>query len=66
MTVNHKVLSEWKIQLIMRIIFVSFLDINETHIMYTKSDNIKLMSGTETNDVINKLLCLFLEDIRKN
>ena len=44
----------------MRIIFVSSLDINEIHIMHTKSDNIELMSGTETNDVINELFKSFL------
>ena len=57
---NHKALGEWKIQLIMRIIFVSSLYINEIHIMHTKSDNIELMSGTETNDVINELFNSFL------
>ena len=57
---NHKALGEWKIQLIMRIIFVSSLYINEIHIMHTKSDNIELMSGTETNGVINELFKSFL------
>ena len=57
---NHKALGEWKIQLIMRIIFVFSLDINKIHIMRTKSDNIELMSGTQTNDVINKLFKSFL------
>ena len=28
---NHKARGEWKIQLTMRIIFVSFIDANETH-----------------------------------
>ena len=31
---DHK--GEWKIQLSMRMIFVSFTDANETHDMYTK------------------------------
>ena len=57
---NHKALGEWKIQLIMRIIFVSSLYINEIHIMHTKSDNMELMSGTETNGVINELFKSFL------
>ena len=56
---NYKTLGEWKIQLIMRIIFVSSLDINEIHIMHTKSDNIELMSGTETNNVVNELFKSF-------
>ena len=57
---NHKALGEWKIQLIMRIIFVSSLYINEIHVMHTKSNNIELMSGTETNGVINELFKSFL------
>ena len=53
---DHKARSEWKIQLIMKLIFVSFTDKNDTHAMYTKSDNIVIMSGTDTNEVINELL----------
>ena len=37
----------------MQMIFVSFTDANETRGMYTKSDNIIIMSGIETDDVIN-------------
>ena len=57
---NHKVHSEWKIQLVMRIIFVSSLDNNETHIMHTKNNTIEIMNGIETNDVINELFNSFL------
>ena len=39
----------------MRIIFVSFTDANETLEMHTKIDNIIIMSGIETEDVINEL-----------
>ena len=60
---DHK--GEWKIQLSMRMIFVSFTDANETRGMYTKSDNITIMSGIETDDVMNFLI-LFVEDIRKD
>ena len=49
---GHK--GEWKIQLSMRLIFVSFTDVNETRDMYTKSDNITILSGIETDDVINE------------
>ena len=62
---NHKAHSEWRIQLVMKIIFVSSIDANEIRIMHTKCDNIEFMSGTETNDVINKLLKPFLEDTKK-
>ena len=44
----------------MRIIFVSSLDANEIHIMHTKSDNIEIMNGTETNEAINELFNSFL------
>ena len=53
---DHKARGEWKIQLIMKLIFVFFIDKNNTDAMYTKSDNIVIMSGTDTNDVINELL----------
>ena len=52
---NHKARGEWKIQLSMKINFVSSKDNNETRTMHTKSDNIEIMSGTEADDVINKL-----------
>ena len=40
-------------------IFVSFKDVNETRDMFTKSDNITIMSGIETDDVINELFNSF-------
>ena len=40
-------------RLSMRIIFASFTDRNETREMHTKSDNIIIMSGIETDDAIN-------------
>ena len=57
---NHKAHSEGKIQIIMRIIFVSSLDANEIHIMHTKSGNIEIMNGTETIEAINELFNSFL------
>ena len=56
---NHKSKGEWKIQLSMRIIFVSFTDANETREMHTKSDNITIMIGIETEDAINELFNTF-------
>ena len=56
---NHKARGEWKIQLIMRIIFVSSTDANETRVLHRKSDNTTIMSGTETDDVINELFNIF-------
>ena len=49
---NHK---KWKIQLIMRISFISSKDLRETCTMQTKIDNIKIMMGSETYDIIEEL-----------
>ena len=55
MTDNHKAQGEWKIQLVMKIIFFSSLDEDEIRTMHTKSNNIEIMSGIETNDITNEL-----------
>ena len=62
---DHQAKGGWKIQLSMRIIFVSFTDANETREMHTKSDNIKIMSGIETNDAINELFHSFAKRYQK-
>ena len=58
---NHKARGEWKIQLVMPIIFVSFIDANETQVMHTKSDNIEIMNGIDTSDAINELIDSFMK-----
>ena len=55
---NHKAQGEWKIQLVMKIKFISSLD-DTFREMYTKSDNVEIMSGTETSDAINELFKSF-------
>ena len=52
---NYKSKGEWKIQLTMKIIFVYFTDVNEAREMDTKSDDITIISGIETEDIINEL-----------
>ena len=52
---NHKARGEWKIQLSMKINFISSKDNSESCTMHTKSDIIEIMSGTEADDVINEL-----------
>ena len=44
----------------MRINFISSLDTNEFCIMHTKSNNIEITNGTETNDIITELFESFL------
>ena len=56
---DHKSKGKWKIQLSMRIIFVSFTVANETREMHTKSDNITIMRRVETEDIINELFNTF-------
>ena len=63
---NHKENSDWKIQLVMKIIFVSSLDADEIHTMHTKSDNIEIMSGIKTNDIINELFRSLIKRYQEN
>ena len=55
----YKLKDEWKIQIILRIIFISFIDRNKTQLMHTKSDNAEIMTGTDTNEAINELINSF-------
>ena len=45
----------------MRIIFISFIDDNETQAMHTKSDNIEIMNGVNTSDIIDELIDSFMK-----
>ena len=58
---SNDLLGVWKIQLTMQINFVSSLDTNEFRTMHTKRDNIEILTGTETDDVIDKLFESFLK-----
>ena len=53
--------SEWKIQLTMAINFISSKDSDETRTMHTKSNNLKTMIGSETNEIIMELFKSFLQ-----
>ena len=52
---DHKTRREWKIQLTMRINFISLKGSKETRTMYTKSRNIEIIMGNKTNDIIEEL-----------
>ena len=58
---DYKSKGEWKMQITMRIIFISFIDKNETQVMHTKSDNVEIMNGTDTSDAINELIDSFMK-----
>ena len=53
---DHKTQGGWKIQLTAAINFLSSkLDSDETRIMHAKSDNIEIMMGSETDEIIEDL-----------
>ena len=39
----------------MQITFISSLDTGEFRIMHSKSNNVEIMMGTETDDIVNEL-----------
>ena len=49
---------EWKIQLSMQVSFISPIN-EETDIMHSKSDNVEIMRGRSTNDILNRLIETF-------
>ena len=53
--------SKWKIQLTMTINFISFKDSDETRTMHTKSNNVEIMIGSETGEIIEDLFESFLQ-----
>ena len=60
---EHKTKSEWKIQLTMAINFISSKpDSDETRIMHTKSNNIEIMIGSDTKEVIEELFKSLLQE----
>ena len=64
---DHKNQSEWKIQLSAEINFISAKpDSDETRIMHTKSGNIEIMIGIDTNDVIKELFKSLLQRYQEN
>ena len=55
-------LGEWRIQLTMTINFISSKDdSDEIRTMHTKSDDIKIMMGSETNEITEELFKLLLQ-----
>ena len=49
---------EWKIQLSMHVSFISPIN-EETDIMHSKSDNVEIMMGRSTSDILNRLIETF-------
>ena len=64
--IEPKTQSEWKIQLTMAIHFISFKDSNETRTMDTKSNNVEIMMGSETDEIIEEIFESLLQSYQKN
>ena len=59
---DHKNQGEWKIQIIMAINFISSKkDSNEIRTMHTQSDNIGIIMGSKTGELIEELFKSLLE-----
>ena len=54
---GHKTQGEWKIQLTMEINLLSSKDSNETRTMHTRSDNIEILIGNQTDEIIKNISC---------
>ena len=57
----EKTSRKWKFQLTMAINFISFKDFDETRTMHTKRNNVEIMVGSETNEIIIDLFESFLQ-----
>ena len=57
--------SEWKIQLTMAINFISSKDSDETRTIHTKSNNVEIMIGSETDEIIENLFESFFAKISR-
>ena len=58
---DNKTQGERKIHLTMAIIFISSKDFDETRTMHTKSDNIEIMMGSETDEIIEEIFQSLLQ-----
>ena len=58
---EYKTQSEWKILLTMAINLISCKDSDETRTMHAKSNNVEIMMGSETNEIIEELCKSFLQ-----
>ena len=49
----------WKIQISMRVTFISSKDAGETHAIYVWNANVKIMWGSDTDNIIRELFKFF-------
>ena len=63
---DHKTRRKWKIQLTTSINFISSKDFDETRNLHTKSNNIEIMMGNETDEIIEKKFESLLQNYHKD
>ena len=63
---DYQTQGEWKTHLSMEINFVSSKESDEIHRMHTKSDNIDILMGSETNDIVKELFKSLYKNIKKD
>ena len=63
--IEHKNQRKWKTQLAMTINFISSKDSYETRTIHTKSNNVEIMMGSETNEIIEELFEFFFAKISR-
>ena len=64
---EDKLKGEWKVQLTIEVNFISLKPgSDETHIMYTRSDNVEIMFGDDNDDIIEQLFESLLQKYEEN
>ena len=61
--IKYKTQSDWKIQLTMAINFISSKGSDKILTMHAKSNNVEIMMGSKTNEIIEEIFC---KDIKKD
>ena len=63
---DHKIARKvWKIQISMRVSFISPKDTGETRIIYVWNDNVKIMWGSDTDNIIKEPFESFLHNYQE-
>ena len=62
---DNRKFGEWKIQLILKINFISSKNFNDVRDMHRKSDNVEIMIEVDTNEIIEKLFDSILQRHKK-
>ena len=64
--IDYKTQGKWKIQLTMSINFISSKDSDETRNLHTKINNIEIMMGNKTDEIIDELFETFSQNYQKD